>query len=319
MRFLLTLLFILLLPAAAGAQSYPTRPIRLIVPFAPGGTTDILSRLIAARMAVGLGQPILVENKSGAGGNIGTEFVARSVPDGYTILVGTPGPMAINMTLMAKVPYEPVRDFAAIGQFVDVQSVIIAGLDQPFRSLADVLAQARQNPGKLAYATAGIGSSTHLAMELLKSSYGVQMTHIPYKGDTPALADLMGGAVPLMVANMAGVLAQVKAVKVRPIAVAGPKRSPLLPDVPTVAESGLPGFGVTGWGGLVAPAGTPRAAIDRLNAELVKALSMPDVIERVQQYASEVTTGTPEQFAELIKSENVRWARVIREAKIQTE
>jgi tripartite-type tricarboxylate transporter receptor subunit TctC len=270
-------------------------------------------------MGEGLGQSVVVDNKPGAGGNIGAEFVAKSPPDGYTLLVGTPGPLAINVSLMRKVPYDPVKDFSAIGQFVGVQSVILAGPNQPFRSIADVVAFGKQNPGKLTFGSAGMGSSPHLAMELFNASAGLQMVHVAYKGDAPALTDLIGGQVQLMVANLAGVITQIKAGKVRPLAVAGPKRSSLVPDVPTVAESGVAGFSVTGWAGVVAPAGTPKAIVDRLNAELNKALAAPELIDKIQQQASEPVSTTPEQFSDLIKSENLRWAKVIRDARIQVE
>jgi tripartite-type tricarboxylate transporter receptor subunit TctC len=303
----------------ARSQGFPNRPIKFVVPFAPGGTTDVLARILASKMGEGLGQSVVVDNKPGAGGNIGAEFVAKSPPDGYTLLVGTPGPLAINVSLMRKVPYDPVKDFSAIGQFVGVQSVILAGPNQPFRSIADVVAFGKQNPGKLTFGSAGMGSSPHLAMELFNASAGLQMVHVAYKGDAPALTDLIGGQVQLMVANLAGVITQIKAGKVRPLAVAGPKRSSLLPDVPTVAESGVAGFSVTGWAGVVAPAGTPKAIVDRLNAELNKALAAPELIDKIQQQASEPVSTTPEQFSDLIKSENLRWAKVIRDARIQVE
>lgn len=320
-RSMLLVVFAFGLPLVSNAQApaYPTKPIRLVVPFAPGGATDTLTRLIAARMASALGQPILVENRAGAGGNIGTEHVAKSAPDGYTILVATPGPMAINVSLVGNLPYEPLRDFDAIGQFIQTQSVIMAGLNQPYRSLGDVVDQARRSPGTLPYATAGVGTSSHLVMELLQSSFGMRMTHVAYKGDAPALNDLLGGVVPLMITNVPGVLPQIKAGRIRALAVAGPRRSPLLPDVPTVAEAGLPGFGVTAWAGLVAPAGTPKVVVARLNAELQRALAVPEVEERVQQTGSEVRTGAPEEFAELLRSENERWPKVIREAGIKNQ
>ncbi|MCU0973209.1 MAG: tripartite tricarboxylate transporter substrate binding protein [Burkholderiales bacterium] len=311
----------LLLLSSAGvhaqdAERWPTRPIRMIVPFAPGGTTDIIARIIAPRMAEGLGQPVVVENRPGAGGNVGAEQVARAAPDGYTMLLGTPGPLATNVSLMKQMPYDPAKDFTAIGQVVSVQSVVVVNAQQPFQTLADLVAYAKRNPGKLTYGSGGAGSSPHLAGELLKAQAGIFMVHLPYRGDALAVNDLLGGQISAMVANIAGVLPHVKSGKLRALAVAGPKRSPLLPEVPTVSESGLPNYSVTGWAGLVAPAGTPAPIVAKLNAELNRVLNSPDVAERIAQQAAEPAPGSAAAFDSFIRSELSRWAEVIKRSRI---
>jgi tripartite-type tricarboxylate transporter receptor subunit TctC len=288
----------------------------MIVPFAPGGTTDIIARIIAPRMAEGLGQPVVVENRPGAGGNVGAEQVARAAPDGYTMLLGTPGPLATNVSLMKQMPYDPAKDFTAIGQVVSVQSVVVVNAQQPFQTLADLVAYAKRNPGKLTYGSGGAGSSPHLAGELLKAQAGIFMVHLPYRGDALAVNDLLGGQISAMVANIAGVLPHVKSGKLRALAVAGPKRSPLLPEVPTVSESGLPNYSVTGWAGLVAPAGTPAPIVAKLNAELNRVLNSPDVAERIAQQAAEPAPGSAAAFDSFIRSELSRWAEVIKRSRI---
>jgi tripartite-type tricarboxylate transporter receptor subunit TctC len=310
------------LPLESDAQTpptYPNRPIKLVVPFAPGGTTDVLARMLASKMADGLGQPMVIENKPGAGGNIGAESVAKSVPDGYTLLVGTPGPLAINASLYKSISFDASQDFLPIAQFVSVQSVLITHPTQPFKTVAELIAYAKANPNKLSFASAGAGSSPHLAAELFKANAGITMEHIAYKGDTPALTDLLGGQVPIMFANIAGVLPHLKSGRVRALAVAGPRRSPALPEVPTIAEAGMNGFSVTGYAGLVAPKGTPPTIISRLATELRKAMANQELIDKITQSASEPVNASTESFAELLKSEQTRWPKVIRDAKISLE
>jgi tripartite-type tricarboxylate transporter receptor subunit TctC len=301
---------------ATDAERWPVRPVRMVVPFAPGGTTDILARIVATRLAEQLGQPVVVENKAGAGGNVGAGEVARAAPDGYTMLMGTPGPLSINRSLMKQVPFDPDRDFAAVGQVVSVQSVLVAHPAQPFRTFEEFVAYVRARPGQLTYASGGNGSSPHLAAELLKAQARLFLVHLPYRGDAPAVADVIGGQVPVMIANIAVVLSHVRSGRLRALAVAGPRRSPLLPDVPTIGESGLPGYSVTGWAGLVVPRETPRPIVQRLNTELVRALANPDVAERIAQQAAEVVSGTPEAFDAFYRAESTRWAKVIAGARI---
>ena len=301
---------------ATDAERWPARPVRMVVPFAPGGTTDILARIVATRLAEQLGQPVVVENKAGAGGNVGAAEVARAAPDGYTMLMATPGPLSINRSLMKQLPFDPDRDFAAVGQVVSVQSVLVAHPGQPFRTFQEFVAHVRARPGQLTYASGGNGSSPHLAAELLKAQARLFLVHLPYRGDAPAVADVIGGQVPVMIANIAVVLAHVRSGRLRALAVAGPRRSPLLPDVPTIGESGLPGYSVTGWAGLVVPRDTPRPIVQRLNAELVRALATPDVAERISQQAAEVVSGTPEAFDAFYRAEASRWAKVIADARI---
>ena len=302
-------------PVAHADTGFPNKPIRVVVPFAPGGTTDVLARAVAVKMQESLGQAIVIDNKPGAGGNVGADNVAKAAPDGYTLLLATPGPLSINPSLFKTLPFNPERDFAAVGQMITIQTVMIVLPGSPLKSVQDVIAQAKSQ-GKLVYASAGNGTTPHLAAELLSAMAGVDLQHVPYKGDAPALADLLGGHVPLMAANIAGVIGQLRDGKVRAIAVTGPVRSALLADVPTVAESGIPGYGVTAWAGLVAPAGTPAPVIARLNAALNKALAAPEVAERMRQLSAEVVSGTPEQLAELAGSERKRWAKVIAERRI---
>ncbi|HKU99969.1 MAG TPA: tripartite tricarboxylate transporter substrate binding protein [Vineibacter sp.] len=298
---------------------YPERPLRMVVPFAPGGTTDIFARLIAAKMSEDLGQPIVVDNKPGAGGNIGAESVARSAPDGYTLLIGTPGPLTINPSLLKSMPYDAARDFAAIGQMISVQSVLVVHPSTPFKTVRDLIEQARARPRQLSYAAPGVGSSPHLAMELFIAQAGVRIESIPYKGDAQALADLVGGQVPIMISNIAGVLPHIQSGKLRPLAVAGPRRSPQLPDVPTIAEAGLPGYAVSGWAGMLVPAGTPGPVVARLGSALNKALTATDVIAKIEQQSAEVATGSPEAFTAFLQAERARWADVIRTAGIAIE
>jgi tripartite-type tricarboxylate transporter receptor subunit TctC len=305
--------------AAALAQSgFPGKPIRLVVPFAPGGTTDVLARAVAQKMGEGLGQTIVVDNKPGAGGNIGADSVAKAAPDGYTVLLGTPGPLAINQSLFKSMTFNPERDLSPVGQLINIQAVAITQPASPWKSLRDVAAEAK-GKGSVSYASAGNGTTPHLAAELYASVAGIDLQHIAYKGDAPALTDLLGGHVKLMFANLAGVIGPLRDGKVRALAVTGATRSKALPDVPTIAESGAPGFAVTAWAGLFVPAGTPAAVVTRLNAELNKALAAPDVQERMAQLQAEIAAGTPEQLAALVRSEQQRWARIITERSIKLD
>ena len=308
---------------AARAQStaprYPDRPVRMIVPFAPGGSTDLFARLVAAKMVEDLGQQIVVDNKPGAGGNIGAEAVARATPDGYTLLVGTPGPITINPSLMKAMPYDPGRDLMGIGLIVNVQSVLVVDPATGLTSVHELIDRARAAPGKLSYASPGLGSSPNLAMELFAAQAGVRIESIQYKSDSQALTDVMSGQVPIMIANIAGVLPHIRSGKLRALAVAGPRRSALLPDVPTISEAGLPGYAVTGWAGLLAPAGTPAAIVERLNQALNKALAAADVIAKIEQQSAEPAPVSPQAFDRFLTDERVRWAEVIKRTGISIE
>ncbi len=300
---------------AIAQETFPSRPIRIVVPFAPGGTTDILARTVAAKMQESLGQPVVIENRPGAGGNVGAEAVAKSPPDGYTLLLGTPGPLAINPSLFKSMSFRPERDFAPIGQMITLPAVAVVPPTSPYRTLSDVLTAARAQ-GRLAYGSPGNGTTPHLAAELFASIAGVDLQHVPYKGDAQALADLIGGHVPLMFANVAGVAGPLKDGKIQALAITGATRSRILPDVPTFAEAGVAGYAVTAWAGLAAPAGTAAPVIARLNAELNRALAAPDVVERMRTLSAEVATGTPEQMAALMRLEQERWAKTIQERRI---
>lgn len=310
---------------AAGAASaqpaarFPERPVRMVVPFAPGGSTDIFARLVAAKMSEDLGQQIVVDNKPGAGGNIGAEAVARSAPDGYTLLVGTPGPLTINPNLMKSMPYDPARDLVGVGQIVNVQSVLVVNPATGIASVHELIDRARAQPGKLSYASPGLGSSPNLAMELFAAQAGIRIESIQYKSDSQALTDVMSGQVPIMIANIAGVLPHIRSGKLRALAVAGPRRSALLPDVPTVSEAGLAGYAVTGWAGLLAPAGTPSPVIEQLNRALNKALAAPDVVAKIEQQSAEPAPVSPKAFDAFMADERARWAEVIKRTGISVE
>ena len=312
-------LFALAAHGAHAADAYPTKSVRLIVPFPPGGTTDILARALGTKLSESLGQAVIVENRPGAGGNIGAELVAKAPPDGYTLLLGTPGPLAINTRLYKNLPFDPAKDFTAVGQIVTVPSVLVVAADSPYQTVADVIKDAKAKPGNLMYASPGKGTTPHLAAELLKSMAGIDLQHVAYKGDAPAMQDVMGHQVPIMMANVAGVIAQVKSGRLRALAVSGPKRSALLPDVPTLAESGVRDYNVTAWAGVVGPAGLPEAVVARLNAEIGKVMGTPDLHKKMEQLSAEVATSTPAQFASLIRTEQARWGKVIADAKVSLE
>lgn len=305
--------------SAQPAARFPERPVRMVVPFAPGGSTDIFARLVAAKMSEDLGQQIVVDNKPGAGGNIGAEAVARSAPDGYTLLVGTPGPLTINPNLMKSMPYDPARDLVGVGQIVNVQSVLVVNPATGIASVHELIDRARAQPGKLSYASPGLGSSPNLAMELFAAQAGIRIESIQYKSDSQALTDVMSGQVPIMIANIAGVLPHIRSGKLRALAVAGPRRSALLPDVPTVSEAGLAGYAVTGWAGLLAPAGTPSPVIEQLNRALNKALAAPDVVAKIEQQSAEPAPVSPKAFDAFMADERARWAEVIKRTGISVE
>ncbi len=307
-----------LLLQSASAQSYPAKPVRLIAASSPGSAVDIVARIVAQKLTEQLGQQLIVDNRAGAGGNLGAEIAAKAAPDGYTLFMGTPA-HAINTGLYRKLDYDLTRDFAPVSLVTTGQYVIIVHPSLPAKSVTELIALARARPGQLNYASAGSGNATHLAGELFKSLARVNLVHVPYKGTGPALTDLIGGQVQLMFCNLTAALPQVKSGRLRALAVTGAKRTATVPELPTVIEAGLPGYVVTSWFGVLAPAATPRDVIVRLNSELAQAMRSPDMRERLAGEGAEPTSSTPEQFAAFIKTEIAQWTKVVRDARISAE
>ena len=305
------------LAVAAGAvpsfaQTYPTKPVRFIYPYAPGGTTEFLARQIGTKLQQSLGQPFLIESKPGAGGNVGTDIVVKSPPDGYTILLGASGPLAINVTLFKSLPYDPTVDLVPIIHAASVPLVLVSNMSFQAKSVKELLDMLKAKPDNYPYASAGIGTPQHLSAELFKLMTGVKATHVPYKGSGPAVVDLIGGQVPFGFESMLVVLSQIKSGKLRAIAMTDSKRSPLLPDVPTVAEAGVPGYEAIAWYGVMAPKGTPAQIVSLLNTEMRKALTSPDVKAWLQEQGSSDVAGTPQQFGNFIKAEIAKWGKVVK-------
>ncbi len=310
--------FLFLFCANALGQAFPSKPVRVIVPFPPGGGTDIVARAVTPKMAELLGQPFVVENRAGAGGNIGTEAVAKSPADGYTLLVASAS-TAINTTLVPNLSWDFARDFAPVVLLVVNNHLLAAHPSVPASNVRELLALAKAKPGHVTYASYGSGSSAHLTAELFKLMAGVDLLHVPYKGAAPAVNDLLGGQVNIVFADVAAMLSHVKSGKLKALGIGSAKRFEGLPDVPTIAESGVPGFEAGGFLGLVAPAGTPPAVIAALNSAAQKSLAQPEIRERLLALASPPVGGPPEQFAQHIKGEIDKWARVIRAANIKPE
>jgi len=317
MRLILVIASCLLFsPVANGQERYPARPIRIVVPFAPGGSTDIFARLIGERLGGALGQAVVIENRPGASGNIGAEAVARSAPDGYTLLMATTGVMAINNALFKSMTYDAAKDFEPVIYIASISNVVIVPPDSPARTVGELIAAAKKEPGKLSFASSGAGSSTHMSVELFKSMTGTDILHIPYKGSGQALPDLMSGRVSMMFENMPGAVSHIKAGKVRALAVTGLKRAAAMPELPTVAESGVSGYESLSWSGLAAPAATPKEIIQRINRETAAILATPDMRARLAEQGAEAVGGAPEQFAAHIRAEREKWSRLIRERGI---
>ena len=311
---------VLLLGAAlampAGAQQpYPTKPIRVISPWAPGGPAEGLARVVTAKMSESLGQPIVIESKPGANGTIGTAFVAKSAPDGYTILLSHLGPTAISPALQKDLPYDSLKDFEPIAQVVAGPTLLVVRNDLPVQDVRQLIAHAKANPGKLSYGSVGVASTTHLAGELLNMLAGIDTVHIPYKGSTPILVDLMGGRVDMAFIGISGSIQQAKAGQVRAIAISTLKRSPNFPEIPAVSET-VPGFELNSWYGMMAPAGTPKPIVTRLQQELAAALRKPDVIDWMKQNGLDPVGSTPEEHAAHIRAELAKWAKIVKDAKV---
>ena len=320
MKFSIAVPLITALCAGASAQDYPAKPVKIVVPYSAGGNADILGRTLAQKLGDAFKQPFVVENRAGANGGIGTDLVAKSAADGYTLLVTASGPLTVNPTLYKSVPYDPVKDFAPISECAVYQYVLVTLAASPWKSIADIVAAARAKPGALSYGSTGVGGGNHLSGELFALATGTQLTHVPYKGSAPALADLLGGQLSMMFDTVITSVPQIRAGKLRAFAVSSAKRASSLPEVPTMQEAGIKGFDISQWQGFLAPAGTPRAIVDRLNAETRRAMHAADVRERIAvQGGNEIVTGTPEEFAALIKSDLLAYARLIHDAKIPAQ
>ena len=304
----------------ARAQPYPTRPITIVVPFAAGGGNDILARLLGQHMGRALGQQFVIENRGGAAGTIGARAIAKATPDGYTLMVGHSGLFAMAPGLYgSNAGYDPRKDFAPIGLIASYQQILVVHPSLPVRSIADLIALAKKEPGKITYATAGVGSGSHISTELLTSMAGIKLTHVPYRGSGAVQGDLVGGHVAMAIQTVPPVIAQIRSGQVRAIAVTGAARSPIFPDLPTVAEAGVPGYEAVIHYGMVAPAGTPRSIVARLNAELRAALNTDDVRARIADEGGESLAGTPEQQAIDIDQEETKWGALVRKLGLRAE
>jgi tripartite-type tricarboxylate transporter receptor subunit TctC len=309
----LLLLLAALVPALAAAQGYPSKPLRFVVPFPPGGPLDIMGRGIAQKLQEGWGQPVVVENRPGAGGGIGAELVAKSPGDGYTLLMGAVSTHAINPVLYTKISYDPQKDFVPVALVAQVPNILVVHPSLPVQSVKELIAYAKGKPGALSFGSGSTGSTGHLAGELFKTMAGVDMVHIPYKGGAPAMQDLLAGQTQLMFDNLANALGQVKAGKLRALAVTTAKRAPAVPELPTIAESGLPGFDLTTWFGVFVPAGTPPEVVAQLNTEIVKALGSKELSDRLAAMGTvPPENNTPERFAAFVRSEAAKYAQVVK-------
>jgi tripartite-type tricarboxylate transporter receptor subunit TctC len=306
-------------PLAAHSQAYPSKPVRIVCPFPPGGGVDITARAIAQELAKALGQPVTVENRPGAGGNIAAAEVARSAPDGHTLFLTLNSLHAISPLLYARLPFDPNRDFAYITPLVRFTNVLVVNPSVPARSVKELIALARSQPGKLTFASSGNGTNIHLVGELFKSSAGIDIVHVPYKGSAPAMTDLLGANVTMMFETIPAAVSQIRGGKLRALGVAGAQRSPLFPEIPTIAEAGVAGFEAQSWYGLVAPAATPGPVLARLNAEAVKGANSPEFRGRMEPLGFEIIPGSPERMAQMLKADMARWAPVIKAAGVRIE
>jgi tripartite-type tricarboxylate transporter receptor subunit TctC len=316
-----TVFVALALAAATGAQAqaFPSKPVRLVVPFPPGGAVDFFARVVQVPLAENLGVPVVIENKAGASGMIGAEFVARAPADGYTLLIGNIASLAINVGVYPKMTYDPVKDFTPIVRTVDVNYVLVVHPALPAKTLPELIAYAKANPGKVAYGSAGSGSLPHLSTELLKAQTGIDAVHVPYKGGGPMVTDLLGGSVQVVIGDQANLMPHVATGKLRALAVAGPQRSPNAPELPTMAESGLPGFDATAWQGVVGPAGMPPDVVRRLNDAFNKVMAIPEVRAKLIAGGVDPVGGTPEAFGNFIRAEIAKWAKIARDVGARAE
>jgi len=312
---IISTILLCLAAAAVSAQGFPSRTVTIVVPYPPGGLIDLVARIIQPKLQAELGQPVVVENRSGAGGNVGAESVVRAAPDGYTLLLANPS-LGLSKHIYPKLAYRPLEDLVYIGQYGTVPNVLVVRPDLPVKSVAELIDYARRNPGKLNYASNGYGTSPQMSMELFKSMTGTFILHIPYRGSGPAVASLLAGETDLMFDNLPPVLPQIKAGKMRPLAVTGRERSSVVPDLPTLDESGLKGYEVTAWFGLAAPAGTPRDVVLRLNQALNRVTADPQVRDSLVARGATVIQGTPEAFHAFVRAESEKWAPVVKRAGI---
>ena len=301
------------------AQSYPARPIRIIVPFPAGGIADLFGRVIGQKFTEAWGQPAVVENRPGAGGNIGAELVAKSAPDGYTLVTGSIGTHAVNVSLFSKLAYDPIRDFVPVALIMEAEGLLVLHPSVPARTVKELIALAKARPGQIAYASAGHGTASHLSGELFKSMAKVDMVHVPYKGNVPALTDLMSGQTSLLFATMPTALPHVQSGRLKALAVASTARSPAAPQLPTIAEAALPGYSVTNWIGFFAPAGTPRDVVLKLNGEVVRVMQAPDIEKRLASLGAKFSPWSPDEFSAFVKAEIAKWAKVVKEAGIRVD
>jgi tripartite-type tricarboxylate transporter receptor subunit TctC len=303
--------------ATTGAQAqatFPSKPLSIVVPFAAGGATDILARIIGQALSVELGQSVIIENRPGAGGNIGGQIAAKAAPDGHTLFMGAVGTHAINPSLYKKMPYDPIKDLAPLTRVANVPNLLVANPQQPFKTVAELIAYAKANPGKVNFGSSGNGTSIHLSGEMFSHMAKVDIVHVPYKGSAPAMNDLLGNQIAIMFDNMPSALQYVRAGKLNALGVTSAKRSPGLPNVPTIAEAGVPGYEASSWFGLFVPAATPAPVQNRLHAAIVKVLAQPDVKKRMAEQGAEVVSEKPEQFAAFIQAESLKWGKVVRDS-----
>ena len=313
---------VIIVAAGAGAvqaQSYPSKSIRFVVPYAPGGSTDIVARILAQKLSDAMGQQVVVDNRPGAGGSIGADVVAKSPPDGYTMVTAVTGIMAINQFLYRKLPFDPEKDLAPVTQVGSLPLILVVHPSLPAKNVREFIAIAKAKPGQLNYGSSGVGTATHMTTELFKSMAGVDLVHIPYKGSGQVMGDVIGGQLALIFDQIVSSLPHVQGGKLRMLAITSAKRFPSLPDLPTIAESGVPGYESISWAGVAVPAGTPKEIIARLHAEIVKVLAAPDIRERFLRDGIETVGSTPEQFTEHIRRERIKWAKVVKDSGAKAE
>jgi tripartite-type tricarboxylate transporter receptor subunit TctC len=304
---------------AMAADPYPNKPIRIVVAYTPAGTTDILARIVGQKMTEAWGQPVIIDNKPGANGNIGTEYASKAAPDGYTLLMTTAAPHGVNPSLYRKLGFDAVKDFTGVSLVATVPNALMVNPSLPVKDVKELIAYAKANPGKLSFGSPGYGSTGHMSMELFMSMTGTNMVHVPYKGNAGVMTDLVGGQIQLTLDNLTPYMAQVKSGKVRVLAISPAKRSRAVPDIPTIAEAGVPGYETGAWFGLVAPAKTPKEIVDKLSAETARILNLPDVNSKLLEQSAEPVGNKPEQFDAFIKTEIAKWAKVIKDAKVELQ